>query len=102
MARTKPKPKPPHARRVYIAALGDRQVRMRAMSGRELVAFGRGKIKRADVIEVVAGAVLFPMEDLGVPDALDADYADLVALLDAWGDAMKEDALPNSKGESSP
>ena len=100
MSRDKKKPLRADAS-VYVAKLHDKPVRMRAMSGREIIALRRGKMDEADVMEMTASAVLFPLEDLELEDPLDLDYDELTALLDTWGDAMKEKALPNSSGEPS-
>lgn len=88
------------ARREYPVPFGDGVVRMRSMSGRQLIALQRGGMKEADVLEMTAMAVLHPQEDLGVDDALDLDYDDLMKLLDVWGDVMLKAAVPNSNGES--
>ena len=91
----------PRAGKIYIAKLNDKPVRMRAMNGRQLIAIRRGQMDEADVLEMTAKGVLFPKQDLGVDDPLDLDYDELAALLDTWGDAMKEKALPNPSGERS-
>jgi len=98
MARTKPKPP---KRREYLVPFEGVTVRMRAMSGRQIIALQRGEMQEGDVLEMTGGAILYPAEDLGLDDPLDLDYDQLTALLESWGNAMREKALPNANGESS-
>ena len=86
------------SQREYVADLNGKPVRMKAMTGRVLIAIQRGTMTESDILEATAAAVLFPKQDLGIDDPLDLDFDELGGLLTAWGDAMKAVALPNTNG----
>lgn len=92
---------PATPQRTYdIALTGELEghtVSMRSMTSRQIIATQRGTIDEADVLEMVAERCI--THDFDV-DLLDLDYWIVGQILEQWGQAMREAAVPPQKGAS--
>lgn len=73
-------------------------VTMAGMRGRELIAMRKGTMDEADMIELIAARTIkHDFED----DILDLEPEHYEALVEQWGEAIAEGALPPTNGERS-
>jgi hypothetical protein len=92
----------PTPRETYEITLTGRldgfHVTMRAMSGRQIVGLQRGTLSEVDAVEMVAERCV--THDFEEKDLLDLDFWIIAEILEAWGNAMQEKALPPQSGAS--
>lgn len=88
--------------RTYTLALPDElagyTVVMGRPTARELIDIQAGRITDAEQLEIVARHVI--SQDFGVADILDLEDWIVAELLKAWGNAMRDAALPPANGDS--
>jgi hypothetical protein len=77
--------------------LAGHTVTMRSMTSRQVIATQRGTIDEADVLEMVAERCIAHDFEM---DLLDCDYWIVGQILEQWGTAMQETAIPPVSGAS--
>lgn len=71
---------------------------MGGITGHELIRMRSGEMTESDSIAFTAAKVL--EHDLDTADILDLDHSVMLAISQAWRDAMKETAVPPAPGNS--
>lgn len=88
--------------RTYTLTLPDElagyTVVMGRPTARELIDIQTGRISDSEQLEIVARHVV--SHDLGVEDILDCEDWIVAEVLKAWGNAMRDAALPPANGDS--
>ena len=104
-----PTPKPPRRKRKpptrtyeldkYLTGdLEGYHVVMGSMSGREMIRVRSGEFTEGEAIDFAASKVI--EHDFDVSDIRDIDGQDLLAISQAWSQAMKDAVVPPAQGDS--
>lgn len=92
------------AQRTYVldkylkGELAGAHVVMGGMTGRDLIRLRSGELNEAEAMEFTVSKVI--EHDLETEDLLSLDYTTLLAIGQAWRDAMADAAIPPGSGNS--
>lgn len=100
-ASARPEKRPNPRRTFEIALTGELDgfhVTMASMSGKDIIAVRKGSMTEVQMLEFVSNHCL--AHDFDAESLQDLDYWITIEVLRQWSAAIREDALPQPKGDS--